>query len=170
MQIRQASGSDAAAISTIYNREVIEGTATLDLDPRSVDEQRRFIEERSGGLAVLVAESGRRIAGFASLSFYRDRPGYRTSVENSIYVDPGFQGGGVGSALLSRLIEVADDHGFHSMFARIVGPQQASLTLHERHGFRLVGIEREVARKFGRWHDVAVMQRLLDTPVATRRP
>lgn len=161
MHVRQATTADAEAISSLYNREVTEGTATLDLVPRTVAEQEQWIRDRSGGLAVLVAETDRVIVGFAALSFYRDRPGYRTSVEDSIYVAPGQQGTGVGSQLLGRLIETAAQHGFHAIFARVVGPQPASVALHERHGFELVGIEREVARKFNRWHDVALLQRLL---------
>jgi phosphinothricin acetyltransferase len=85
VQIRSATGADAEPISEIYNREVTETTATLDLVPRSVPEQRRWIQDRSGGLAVAVAENdGGELIGFASLSFYRDRPGYRTSVEDSV--------------------------------------------------------------------------------------
>ncbi len=169
MRIRPATVDDAPGICAIYNHEVTETTLTLDIEPRSVADQRAYIEQRSGALAVLVAESeptdeeqsGREVIGFGSFSFFRDRPGYRTSVENSIYIARGHQGQGIGSALLGELIQVAASHGFHAMFARIVGPQEPSVALHERHGFTLVGIEREVARKFGRWHDVAVMQRLL---------
>lgn len=161
MRIRLATTADAEAISAIYNREVTEGTATLDLVPRTVAQQGKWIRDRSGGLAVLVAEGDEGIVGFAALSFYRDRPGYRTSVEDSIYIAPGHQGSGVGSKLLGRLIETAELHGFHAVFARIIGQQEASVALHERHGFELVGVEREVGRKFGRWHDVALLQRLL---------
>ena len=161
MQVRRATVADAEAISEIYNREVTETTTTLDLVPRTISEQRQWIQDRSGGLAVVVAEKGDELLGFASLSFYRDRPGYRTSVEDSVYVARDHQGEGVGSKMLSELIDVAGKHGFHAMFARIVGPQEASVALHERHGFGLVGVEREVARKFGRWHDVALLQRLL---------
>ena len=63
--------------------------------------------------------------------------------------------------MLTELVDLAISHGFHAMFARIVGPQEASVALHEAHGFALIGIEREVARKFGQWHDVALLQRLL---------
>ncbi|MEM7272653.1 MAG: N-acetyltransferase family protein [Actinomycetota bacterium] len=161
MQIRPATEADAEAICAIYNREVTESTVTLDLRPRSLDDQRRYIQDRSGGLAVLVAEDDGVLLGFGSLSFYRDRPGYSTSVEDSVYVHRDHHGRGVGSRVLGGLVEVAGSHGFHAVFARIVGPQEASVALHERHGFTLVGIEREVARKFGRWHDVALMQRLL---------
>lgn len=163
MLIRLATLDDAEALIAIYNPQVLETTRTLDLVARSVEQQRDWIDARSGGLAILVAENpdDREIIGFGSLSFYRDRPGYRTSVEDSVYVAEGHQGKGVGGALLSALVDAARTRGFHAVFARIVGPQEASVALHERHGFELVGIEREVARKFGRWHDVAVMQRLL---------
>lgn len=163
MRIRLATVADAGAISEIYNKQVTESTHTLDLVPRTLAEQEAWIGARSGGLTVLVAEQpdDGTIMGFASLSFYRDRPGYKTSVEDSVYVAPDFQGQGVGHALLADLITAATTRGFHAMFARIVGPQAASVALHERHGFTMVGIEREVARKFGRWHDVALMQTLL---------
>ncbi len=163
MLIRLATLDDARALVDIYNPQVLESTRTLDLVARSVDEQRAWIHARSGGLAVLVAENpdSGEVIGFGSLSFYRDRPGYRTSVEDSVYVAEGHQGEGVGAALLGALVDAATTRGFHAMFARIVGPQEASIALHRRHGFELVGIEREVARKFGRWHDVALMQRLL---------
>lgn len=161
MLVRRANLADAEDLCRIYNREVEETTVTLDLLPRSLTDQRRYLADRSGGLMVVVAEDDTGVIGFGSISFYRDRPGYRTSVEDSIYVDRGNIGRGVGSALLAELVDLAVNHGFHAMFARVVGPQEASVQLHRRHGFEMVGIERQVGRKFGRWHDVAVMQRLL---------
>ena len=131
--------------------------------PRTLAEQEQYISSRSGGLAVLVAEKddAPTITGFGSLSFYRDRPGYRTSVENSVYVHRDHHRCGVGSLLLSGLIEQAREHGFHAVFARIVDGQDPSLQLHHRHGYQLVGTEREVGRKFGQWRDVAIMQLIL---------
>lgn len=161
MEVRHATVADAARLCEIYNREVEQSTVTLDLVPRSIDEQRQYIADRSGGLAVVVAEIDTRVMGFASLSFYRDRPGYRTSVEDSVYIDRGAHGQGIGRAVLGELITSASSHGFHAMFARIVGLQEASVALHSQHGFELVGVERQVGRKFGKWHDVAVMQLLL---------
>ncbi|MEM7326190.1 MAG: N-acetyltransferase family protein [Actinomycetota bacterium] len=161
MLIRPAVVADAEQICAIYNPEVLETTVTLDITPRTVEDQRDYIAQRSGGLVALVAEEDGDIVGFGGLSFYRDRAGYRTSVEDSVYVHRDHHGKGVGSAVLAGLIEVAKLHGFHAMFARVVGPQDASVALHERHGFTLVGIERQVARKFGRWHDVALLQLLL---------
>ena len=161
VQIRTATTGDAPAILEIYNREVLESTHTFDLIPRSLDEQVAYIRDRSGGLAVTVAEIDGEIAGFGSLSFYRDRPGYRTTVENSVYVHRDHRRKGVGAALMSDLIERARAHGFHAMFARIADAQEASVELHRGLGFDLVGVEKEVGRKFGRFRDVAVMQLLL---------
>lgn len=162
MQLRLATIADATAISEIYNREVLETTHTFDLVPRTLEQQVAYIQDRSGGLAVIVAVTDtEQIAGFGSLSFYRDRPGYRTSVENSIYVHRDHRGEGSGSLLLDALIDRARSHGFHAVFARIADAQETSMTLHKKHGFELVGIEREVGRKFGKFRDVALMQRLL---------
>jgi phosphinothricin acetyltransferase len=78
-----------------------------------------------------------------------------------VYVHRDARGGGVGRALLGELVRLAQRYGYHSIVARIVGGHDASISLHARHGFDMVGVEREVGRKLGRWLDVVVMQRLL---------
>jgi L-amino acid N-acyltransferase len=160
--VRLAHLDDADAIRAIYNREVTESTATLDLVPRSAPEQSRWMDDHSGAYAALVAVApDGSVAGFGSLSPYRTRPGYSTTVEDSVYVRTPHRGAGVGRLLLSELVGVAATSGFHTVIARISAPQEPSLALHRSCGFELVGVEREVARKFGRWVDVALMQRLL---------
>ena len=161
--IRLATGADAPAIAEIYNREVIETTATFDLVPRTVEAQRDWLAARTGAFAAIVAVDPitRRVVGFASLSPYKERAAYSTTVENSIYVHRDFGGRGVGKQLLTHLVEVARQSGFHSVIARIEASSDASRALHAACGFELVGIERQVGRKFNRWLDVAVMQRLL---------
>lgn len=161
MRLREATIDDAAAIAAIYNRVVETSTATFDLVPRELDEQREWITARSGAHVVVVAEIAGRVVGFGSLSPYRDRPAYATSVEDSVYIHHDFHGQGVGAALLDELVVRAANHGFHAMFARIVGGHEASLALHRRARFEEVGHEREVGRKFGRWLDVVIMERLL---------
>ena len=111
----------------------------------------------------MVAESNHLIIGFAALSPYKERAAYRTTVENSVYVDPDERGSGVADALLAELLAVAQSSGFHAVVARIGGGNEASIRLHEKHGFNLVGTEREIGRKFGRWQDVVVMQTLLES-------
>jgi L-amino acid N-acyltransferase len=159
--LRLARPDDAEATRQIYNLEVTTSTVTFDLVPRSLDEQRRWIGARSGAHAVVVAEDDGEIVGFGSLSPWRDRPAYATSVEDSVYVRRDYQGRGVGKTLLTELVRVGRAHGFHAVFARIVGGHESSVALHRALGFEVVGTEREVGRKFGKWLDVVVMELLL---------
>jgi phosphinothricin acetyltransferase len=161
--IRLATLADAQAIADIYNREVTTSTSTFDIVPRTLEQQQQWLAARSGAFAAIVAtdRATRRVVGFASLSPYKDRAAYSTTVEDSIYVHRDFAGRGIGTILLGRLVEVARESGFHSVIARIEAGGEASRALHTRCGFELVGIEREVGRKFNRWLSVAVMQRLL---------
>ena len=162
MQIRPAELSDAPAIMAIYNPVVQTSTATFDLTPRTLDQQRAWLEDRSGARIVLVAvDDEGEVAGYAALSPYRDRPAYATTVEDSVYVEPEHHGQGVGRLLLSSLVDTARAHGFHAMIARIVSDHEASIALHAACGFEVIGHEREVGRKFGRWLDVTLMERLL---------
>ncbi len=161
--IRLARPDDAAAIRAIYNLEVETQTSTFDLVPRSLEEQREWIAARSGAFSAVVASFADQpaVVGFASLSPYKERAAYRTTVENSIYVAREHGGRGIGRALMEHLIAVATESGFHSMIARVEASSAASRALHAGVGFDLVGIEREVGRKFNRWLDVAVMQLML---------
>src|SRR5215207_8373210 len=161
MEVRLARLDDAEAMRSIYNVEVTGSTVTFDLVPRTLAEQQRWLEARSGAYAAIVAVEHGEVTGFASLSPYRDRPAYRTTVEDSVYVDRPHQGRGTGRRLLAELLERADESGFHAVMARIVGGHEASIALHRSLGFEVVGTEREVGRKFNRWLDVVLMQRLL---------
>jgi L-amino acid N-acyltransferase YncA len=165
VHIRLAQAADAPAIAAIYNQGVAT-TATFDLRPRSLVEQEAWMAERSGAYAAIVIEDeAGAVAGFASLSPYRSRPAYSTTVEDSVYIDEDRQGQGLGTQLLEELLRLAQRHGFHSVIARIGGNNEASIALHESLGFELVGVEREVGRKFNRWIDVTEMQKLLnETP------
>lgn len=162
MDVRLAELDDAEAIRAIYNLEVAQSTVTFDLVPRSLEAQREWIVDHDGAhpAIVAVADSG-EVVGFGSLGPHRPRPAYATSVENSVYVRRDQQRRGVGRALLNELLRLGTAHGFHAVFARIVDGHRASIALHEACGFFTVGVEREVGRKFGRWLDVVVMERLL---------
>ena len=162
MLLRLATLDDAEAIRAIYNLEVTESTATFDLVPRSPEVQRDWLQARSGAHAVVVAvDEPDTVCGFGSLSPWRDRPAYSTTVEDSVYVHRDHQGRGVGKAILTELVSTAVGHGFHACMARIVGGHDASIALHAACGFEIVGTEREVGRKFGKWLDVVLMERLL---------
>jgi phosphinothricin acetyltransferase len=159
---RPAERRDAEAIRAIYNREVLGSTVTFDLVPRTLDEQIEWLDEHSGGHPAIVAvDDDGTVVGFGSISPWRPRPAYAPSVEDSVYVREDWRGRGVGRLLLEELVRIAQAHGFHTMFARIVGGHEASIALHAACGFETAGVEREVGRKFGRWLDVVVMQRML---------
>jgi len=161
LALRLAQVADAEAIRTIYNHEVLHTFATFDLVPRTLEEQQDWIAQRSGAFAAIVAVDGPTVVGFGSLSAYKERAAYRTSVEDSVYVAGDQQGRGIGKLIVNELLHIARVSGFHAVFARISGPSEASRALHASCGFSLVGIEREVGRKFNKWLDVAIMQVLL---------
>ena len=161
VNLRLACPEDAEATREIYNIEVTGSTVTFDLVPRSLEDQLAWLDQRSGAMAVVVAEIDGQVVGFASLSPYRDRPAYATTVEDSVYVHADFRGRGVARALLAEILDIAATRGFHAVMARIVGGHDASIGLHSSLDIEIVGTVREVGRKFGKWLDVVIMQRML---------
>jgi phosphinothricin acetyltransferase len=172
VRTRLVEPDDAAALAGIYNLEVAEPSVTFDLVARSPEDQARWIHQHRGAHPALVCVGddpelgspgarGEVVLGFASLSPFRDRPAYATTVEESVYVHRSARGRGVGTLLLTDLVALAREGGFHSVVARVVGKNEGSIRLHEACGFTLVGVEREVGRKQGRWLDVVELQVLL---------
>lgn len=103
------------------------------------------------------------MVAYGSLSPYQLKPAFARTVEDSVYVRRDRRGAGLGALILGELVQRARARGHHSILARINAKNTASLHLHARHGFRPIGLERESAFKLGRWHDVTIMQRRLDT-------
>lgn len=165
MSIRTATVNDAEAIRRIYNDAVTSSTFVLEVKQRSIAEQRAWLDARTGVHVALVAvddaDAVAPVVGFGSLSPYKDKACYRTTVEHSVYVDEGQRRQGAGRSLLAALIDHAASHGFHSMIGRVTADNLASIALHEQLGFEQIGREREVGRKFNSWIDVIPMQRLL---------
>lgn len=164
MLIRDARADDAAALAAIYAPEVLHGTASFEMDaPDATVMAGRLAAVQARGWPWLVAEREGTVIGYAYASQFRDRPAYAATCENSIYVDASTRGTGVGQALLAALIEAARAAGFGQMLAVVgdAGGNAASLALHRRAGFAEAGRLRAVGRKFGRWLDVAYLQRSL---------
>jgi phosphinothricin acetyltransferase len=161
MEVRLARQEDTEAIRAIYNEEVMGSTVTFDIKPRTAEEQRSWIARHQGAHPAVVAVEGPAVVGFGSLSPFRDRAAYATTVEDSLYIDAAWRGQGVGRLVLDELVALAVARGFHTVIARVSGDNEPSIALHRRCGFALVGVEREVGRKFGQWIDVAVLQRML---------
>ena len=165
VRIRRATPADAPAIAGIYNHEVEHETSTFDLVPRTLEDQLDWQNARDGAFGVFVAElagpEGPEVVGFGALSPYKERAAYRTTVEDSVYVRRDMGRRGIGRVILSHLLDTAADGGFHAVMARITTLSSGSIGLHESLGFRTVGVEREVGRKFNKWLHVCLMQVLL---------
>jgi L-amino acid N-acyltransferase YncA len=161
--VRDAATNDASNIAAIYAHHVLTGTATYDFDaPDSVFWKMKIADVQSRGWPFLVADDGDMIIGYAYATQIRDRPGYRYTCEDSIYVHPDHVGQGLGSALLTALIDASRDAGFGQMVAVIGGAEPASVAVHARAGFREVGRLSNVGFKFGRYLDNVYMQRALE--------
>ena len=169
VRVRAARESDLAQIAAIWNYEVLGTDATTDTEPRSLAAQREWLARHTERYPVVVAaiaadapERDEDVLAYGSLSPYQAKPAFARTVEDSVYVERNRRGAGLGGLILAELIRRARVLEHHSILARITAKNTASLRLHARHGFHPVGLERESAFKLGRWHDVTIMQRLLD--------
>ena len=161
-EIRSATAADAPAIASIYSHFVLTSDATLELEPPDAAEiTRRMADVMARGMPYLIAEVDGFVAGFAYAGAFRPRPGYRFTVEDSVYLRPEFAGKGLGRRLLGELIAAAKAAGCHQMVGVIGGENLASMAMHRSQGFVDVGVLRGVGFKFDRWVDVTLMQREL---------
>ena len=161
--VRRATVSDLPGILEIYNHAVLNTTATYDYEPRSMEQRRAWYEAHEQcGLPILVAvhpEAG--VIGWSSLNNYHDRPGYRHTCENSVYIAANWRGCGLGGRLLAPLVVSARELEKRVILAVIDAQNAVSIRLHERHGFQIAGRLNQVGYKFNRWLDVVIMECLL---------
>lgn len=162
MDVRSAILADAGAIAAIYAQHVRQGTATFETEPPGAAMMAaRMAKVIDGGCPWLVAQEGGAILGYAYAAPFRDRPAYRFTCENSIYIRDDCRGQGLGKALLAALLPACEAAGFRQMIAVIGGAEPASAALHRALGFVEAGRMRSVGRKHGRWLDTLYMQRAL---------
>jgi L-amino acid N-acyltransferase YncA len=160
--LHDAIADDTPSILAIYNDAVAHTTATYDYEPRSLAEQEQIIASKlRDNFPVIVARCGTRVLGFATYGLHRSRPGWRFTCEHSVYVAADARGRGIGPILMQQLMARAAEQGFHSMVGVIDAANAASIRMHERCGFRTVGIMKEGGYKFDKWLDVAFMQAML---------
>ncbi|MFC8596943.1 GNAT family N-acetyltransferase [Isoptericola sp. NPDC057191] len=158
MILRDARDSDLDGILTIHNAAIRSSTAIWTDDEVPRDERAAwFAAQRAAGNPVLVADHDGAVAGYATYAQWRAKAGYRHTVEDSVYVADGFQGRGLGRALMTELVARARAAGHHVMLADIEAGNAASVRLHESLGFTHVGRLPEIGTKFGRWLDLAVL-------------
>ena len=161
--VRDAREDDLPVIQKIYAHHVLHGLASFEEKPPDVHEiRRRFRAVRAKGLPYLVAEIEGAVRGYAYAAPYHHRPAFRHAVENSVYIEQGAVRRGLGGALLDSLIDSCAEKGLRQMVA-VIGDSAnaASIKLHERAGFRLVGALESIGFKHGRWLDCVIMQRPL---------
>jgi phosphinothricin acetyltransferase len=157
--IRPATDADIDAILDIHNRAIRESMAIWSEDEVDRSDRVEWLHaHQRDGYPVLVAEVDEAIAGYAAYGPWRERSGYRYTVENSVYVSEAFQRQGIARALMVELIELARADGRHVMVAVIEAGNAASIALHAQLGFEPPQIMREVGTKFGRWLDLAFMR------------
>ena len=176
LHVRLATPHDAEAICRIYNQGIEDRVATLETELRTPDERRAWLTARSPRHPVIVAEpgsdahpSGRALErpglaspiGWGSLNVFNPRDAYRFVVDFSIYVDRAWRGKGVGDVMLTRLVELAREHGFHKMVLSAFPTNTGGVALYSKHGFRTVGIYKEMGMLDGRWVDTIIMEKLL---------
>jgi phosphinothricin acetyltransferase len=162
--IRPATTSDLAAINDIYNHYVLHSTCTYQEEPEPLKARRQWFRHHGEKHPVIVAEAGRRVVGWGSLSAFHTRCSYRHTVENSVYIHHQHLRRGIGSLLLKELIVRARSLGHRAIIAGIDAEQTASIALHARFDFRKVGHFKQVGLKFDRWLDVIYMELILDDP------
>lgn len=159
VQVRPGVESDLDDLTDIYNHYVRETPITFDTAVFTPGERRPWLlshpEDGPHRLMVARGTDSQAILGYATSSPFRPKPAYVTSVEVTIYLAPDAGGRGVGTLLYQALFEALADEDVHRAYAGIAQPNEASVRLHERFGFRHVGTYREVGRKFGRYWDVA---------------
>ena len=161
--VRPSHPADLVAIQAIYAQAVLHGTGTFELDPPSLDEMaRRRDEVLARGLPWLVAEEGGRVLGFAYCQWFKPRPAYRFSAEDSIYVHPAAHGRGLGRAVLAELTVQAQAAGIRRLLA-VIGDSAntASIGVHRSQGFTPAGVFKSCGWKFGRWLDIVLLEKPL---------
>lgn len=169
VRLRPSQGRDLPAIHEIYAHHVRFGLASFELEPPTLAEMAARRETSlAADLPYLVADVDGETAGFAYAVLYNARPGYRFTVEDSVYLRPEFQGRGIGRRLLTRLLDDCTALGYRQMIAKIGDSgNAASIALHLALGFRRVGVLADVGFKHGRWVDAVLMQRALGPGAST---
>jgi phosphinothricin acetyltransferase len=157
-KIRPAISSDLPELVRIYNHYITNTHVTFDTKPFTIEERQSWFEgfANSGPHRLLVVELASGIAGYASSTRFRPKQAYHSSVETTVYLDPRHVSRGLGGKLYGALLELlANDGQVHRAYGGIALPNTASVALHERLGFQLVGTFKEVGRKFERFWDVS---------------
>ena len=161
---RLATAADAAAIAAIYNEGIADRIATFETAPRTAAQIAAQLADKGDRYPTVVAERDGQIVAWASAGPYRSRPAYAGVAEHSVYVARHARGAGAGRAALDALAQEYEARGFWKLVSRIFPENTASLALHERAGFRVVGVYRRHGQLDGQWRDCVIVEKLLGDP------
>ena len=162
LTLRDATPADAAAIAEIYNQSIAAGDATLAEDPWSAASVRRKLAGFSGRETILVLEDAESISGWGIIKRYSDSHGYRFSCETAVYLRRELVGRGFGTRIKRAVIDRCRDYGYHHLVAKILADNRASIEYNSKLGYEVVGTQRQIGYRDGRWHDVVILQLVLD--------
>jgi L-amino acid N-acyltransferase YncA len=162
LSTRLATVEDAGAIAAIYNEGIEDRIATFETEPRTPAQIASQLKDKGDRFPTMVAEHGGRIVAWASAGPYRSRPAYAGVAEHSVYVARAARGKGAGRVVLEALCAAYAERGFWKLVSRIFPENVASVALHERSGFRVVGVYRRHGKLEGAWRDCVIVERLLD--------
>ena len=158
-QIRPYHVHDALAIQEIINDSILNTFHNYDYDPKSLEEvQKQFDDKLAAGFPVLVGTIGHEVCAYATYGMFRAKPGYRRTIEHSIYLSERAQGKGLGTEMMQQLIQIAKSQEHHVMIAGMDSENLGSYRFHERLGFKEVARFPEVAFKFNKWLNLVFMQ------------
>ena len=161
LTIRPATLEDLEVITEIYNDAILNMVATFDTEPKTLEGQKTWFANHVPAYPVLVSEQGRVVVGWASLSKWSEKLAYSATVEGSLYVKEGYRRQGIGKKLLEAIGQEGKKAGFHTVVARIAEGGEASIHLCESLGFERIGVMKEVGRKFDKFLDVYLLQKIL---------
>lgn len=162
LTIRPAKSGDLDKILEIVNRSILHTTANYNYDIQTLEIQTKWFEDKkTKNMPVVVADLDGEVVGFGSYGQFREKIGYQYTVEHSVYVVDNVIGKGIGTKLLTELIRLAKEQGFHVMIGAIDGDNKGSIAFHEKFGFTAIGTIREVGYKFDHWLDLVFMQLIL---------
>lgn len=163
MLVRKYLNSDFQAIADIYNQAIIHGGITMDDRPYTAQDIQSIVTKFSDRETILVATQDNLVLGWGAIKKYSERWGYNLCCETSIYLSFSATGKGYGNILQTALLKKVAEFGYHHVVVKIVASNQGSIKFHQRFGFEVVGVQKEIGFLHGSWHDVAIMQLLLPT-------
>jgi L-amino acid N-acyltransferase YncA len=158
---RLATPADAAAIARIYNQGIEERVATFETEPRTAEQLATTIRDKGDRFPTIVVERNGQIVAWATAGAYRARPAYAGVAEHSVYVAREARGTGAGRLALDALFQAYAQRGFWKILSRIFPENVASLKLHERAGFRVVGVYQRHGKLEGQWRDCVIVEKLI---------